>query len=393
MSRVGWLDCSSGVSGDMLLGALASLGGLGDLPLLVASLNDLHVTCTTSPTSRHGIAATAVSVSGGPDQPQRGLDDVLAIVGRADVPPAVRERAATVFRRLAEVEGAIHGSPPAAVHFHEIGAIDSIVDVLGGCLGFHTVGLDELIVSPIALGGGTARSAHGELPVPTPAALGLLSGSRLVGHGGPVDTELATPTGVALLAEWATGSGPMPAMTVTATGVGAGSQELPNRANILRLVIGETASAGSSDRWQIIEANVDDLDPRLWPVVLDRLLSAGAGDAWLTPILMKKGRPAHTVTALVGPEEAEAVRRILVSETSTIGLRTSSVTKHALERSWVTVDVDGEKVRVKLAYDGAQRTNLAPEFDDVVAAADALGLPAKEILARATAAALRSLDG
>jgi uncharacterized protein (TIGR00299 family) protein len=393
MGRVGWLDCSCGVSGDMLLGALDGLGALSDLPALVASLADLGVTCTSAPTSRHGLAATSVSVHADADQPPRHLEEVLAVVERAAVPVPVRDRATTVFRRLADVEGAIHGTPPETVHFHEVGAVDSIVDVLAGCLGLHALALDELVVSSIALGGGTTRSAHGELPVPTPAAVGLLSGSRLVSHGGPVDVELATPTGVALLAEWATGSGPMPAMTVDAIGVGSGSRELPDRANVVRLIVGTAVTTGDQPGWQTIEANVDDLDPRLWPGVLDQLLAAGAADAWLTPILMKKGRPAHTVSALVGPETAEAVRQVLLTETSTIGLRANAVTKHALERSWVTVDIDGETIRVKLAHDGDRRTNLAPEFDDVVAAAAALGAPVKEILTRAASAALRSLDG
>jgi hypothetical protein len=175
--------------------------------------------------------------------------------------------------------------------------------------------------------------------------------------------------------------------------VGAGSRDLDDRANVLRLVVGSLApdDADAAAAWQTIEANVDDLDPRLWPGVLDRLLTAGAADAWLTPILMKKGRPAHTVSALVGPTAVDDVRHVLLTETSTIGLRTSAVTKHALERSWITVDVDGEKVRVKLAHDGDRRTNVAPEFDDVAAAAATLGAPVKDVLARAAAAAQRAL--
>jgi hypothetical protein len=207
-----------------------------------------------------------------------------------------------------------------------------------------------------------------------------------------VEVELATPTGIALLAEWGDGSGSMPAMTVEATGVGAGRRELTERPNVVRLVIGNAAGATAVEDWQTVAANVDDLDPRLWPGVLDRLLAAGAADAWLTPILMKKGRPAHTVSALVGSEAFEAVRQVLVSETSTIGVRSTAVTKHPLERSWLTVEVDGEQIRVKLAHDGDRRTNLAPEFDDVAAAAVALGIPAKDVLARATAAALQSLE-
>jgi pyridinium-3,5-bisthiocarboxylic acid mononucleotide nickel chelatase len=393
MSRIGWLDCSCGVSGDMLLGALHGVGSLDALPVLVASLVDLGVTCAATPTTRHGIAATAVQVDAPADQPLRGLSDVLGIVDRAEAPPAVRERATSVFGRLAEVEGTIHGGGPDSVHFHEVGAVDSIVDVLGVCLGLHTLGLDELIVSPIALGAGTTGSAHGTLPVPTPAALGLLRDTDLIGYGGPVEVELATPTGIALLAEWATASRPMPAMTVDAIGVGAGTRDLADRANVLRLVLGTAAATPDDTGWQVIEANVDDLDPRLWPGVLDALLAAGAADAWLTPILMKKGRPAHTVSALVSAESVRAVRDVLLASTTTIGVRASAVSKHALERSWLTVHIDGQPVRVKLAHDGGQRRNLAPEFDDVAAAARALHLPEKDILSRATAAALSALDG
>jgi uncharacterized protein (TIGR00299 family) protein len=393
MTRVGWLDCSCGVSGDMLLGALDGVGALTALPDLIASLDDLQVSCHSEPATKHGIVGTSMRIAASADQPTRGLENVLAIVARAALPEPARERAIAVFRRLAGVEAAIHGTAPEAVHFHEVGAVDSIVDVLGGCLGLHTLGLDQLVISSIALGGGTVSSEHGQLAVPTPAALGLLSGSGLVGHGGPVDVELATPTGIALLAEWSTATGPMPAMTVDGIGVGAGRRELADRANVVRLVVGSAAANDDGGAWQTIEANVDDLDPRLWPGVLDRLLAAGAVDAWLTPILMKKGRPAHTVSALVAADVAAAVRQVLVTETSTIGVRQTAVSKHALERSWLTVDLDGQQVRVKLAHDGAQRTNLAPEFDDVVAAAAALGAPVKDVLARASAAALRALEG
>jgi hypothetical protein len=393
MSRIGWLDCSSGVSGDMLLGALDHLGALEAMPSLLGSLRGLGVSCTTDVTERGGVSATAFRVSATDDPPTRHLGDVLDVLERADVTDAARDRAGRVFHRLAEAEAAVHGVTPAQVHFHEVGAADSIVDVIGVCLGLDRIGLDELVVSPIALGGGTARSAHGSIPVPTPAALGLLAGSSLVSHGGPSDVELATPTGIALLAEWATAAGPMPAMTVAEVGVGAGERELAEQPNVVRLVVGAASADQPATGWQTIEANVDDLDPRLWPGVLDGLLSAGAADAWLTPILMKKGRPAHTVSALVGPEAADAVRQVLLDETSTIGVRSTPVTKRALERSWITVDIDGQKVRVKLAHDHGRRANLSPEFEDVAAAAAALGVPAKDVLARATAAALLSLDG
>jgi hypothetical protein len=376
----------------MLLGALDSLGALTQLPTMISSLHDLDVAYSASPTTRGGLAATAVTVAAAADQPQRRLADVLAIVERAAVPTAAREPAIRIFQRLAAVEAAVHGVDPTEVHFHEVGAVDSIVDVLGCCVGLAALDLEVVVVSPIALGGGTAATSHGSIPVPTPAAVGLLTGTPLIGYGGPIDLELATPTGIAILAEWSTSSGPMPAMTVDAVGIGAGSRDVDEHPNVLRFVVGAADESAAAADWQRIEANVDDLDPRLWPGVLDRLLAAGAADAWLTPILMKKGRPAHTVSALVGPGEAVAVRDVLVTETSTIGVRTSPVGKYALERSWITVDVDGQKIRVKLAHDRSRRTNLSPEFDDVAAAATALGVAAKDVLAQATAAALQTLD-
>jgi hypothetical protein len=392
MTRVGWLDASCGVSGDMLLGALADLGALTGLPAMLDSLVELGVTVSTERVSQHGLAATACTVSAAADQPHRGLADVLAIVSRAAAPDAVRAAATSVFRTLAEVEAAIHSTTVDEVHFHEVGAVDSIVDVLAACLGLHTLGLDALVVSPVALGGGTVQSAHGTLRVPVPAVLGLLRDTLLVSHGGPYDVELATPTGVAVLAQWATASGPMPAMRIEATGVGAGSRQLADRANVVRLVVGDAETSTTDEPWLVLEANVDDLDPRLWPGVIDQLLAAGAGDAWLTPILMKKGRPAHTVSALTAQTTLAAVRAVLLRETSTIGVRMTAVTKHALDRSWVSVDIAGQPVRVKLAHDGDTRMNLSPEFADVAAAAGALGLPAKDVLARATAAALAALE-
>jgi uncharacterized protein (TIGR00299 family) protein len=394
MSRIGWLDCSSGVSGDMLLGALESLGALTQMPRLLASLSDLDVGGAAVPTTRNGVAATSYQVTAGAEQPDRRLTDVLDVIGRADVSGQVRDQASAIFQRLAEVEATVHGSSLADVQFHEIGAVDAIVDVLGACLGLETLGLDELVVSPIALGGGAVQSAHGWLPVPAPAVLGLLTGSALEGYGGPVDVELATPTGVAIVTQWVGRSGPMPTMTVDRVGVGAGGRDLEGRANVVRLVVGDAVGDGSvtTSAWSVLEANVDDLDPRLWPGVLERLIAAGAADAWLTPILMKKGRPAHTVSVLVDTGAAAAVRDVLVSETSTIGLRATAISKDALERSWVTVDVGGQPVRVKLSHDSGRRTNLAPEFDDVAAAAAALGVPVKDVLVRAAAAALRTAD-
>jgi pyridinium-3,5-bisthiocarboxylic acid mononucleotide nickel chelatase len=389
-TRTAWIDCSSGVSGDMLLGAFIDLGV--QLAEVVEAL-DVGATLRTTTTAREGVRAVAVDVQSDADQPTRTLDDLLAIVDKVDVPEAVGVRARAVLTRLATAEARVHDTTIDAVHFHEVGAVDTIVDVVGACFAAHSLGLDDIVVGPIALGGGTVETSHGSLPVPGPAVLELLAGSWLTAQGGPADVELATPTGVALLAELATRSGPMPAMEVGAVGVGAGARTLEGRANVVRIVVGERElpTAGDDDSWLLLEANVDDLDPRLWPEILDRVLNAGAGDAWLTPILMKKGRPAHTLSALTSIETVDAVRTAMFRESSTIGLRITPVTKSALDREWLTVDVLGEEVRVKIARLAGVVVNVAPEWVDVVAASRRLDRPAKEVLAAAAAAAAREL--
>ncbi len=394
MTRVGWLDCSSGVSGDMLLGALAGVGI--DRVADTAAALAVPVTHATEPVTRGGLAATSVRIGVDGDQPRRTWRDVRTLLDAARLPAAVRHRAHAVFRRLAEAEGAVHGIAPDAVHFHEVGALDALIDVVGVCWGLVELALDRLVVSEIALGAGSVSTAHGELPVPAPAVLELLRAARLPVHGGPAVLELCTPTGAALVSEWADEPGVMPAMSVTGVGVGAGGREVAGRANVVRLVVGEPVGTDPPRSTAlVIEANVDDLDPRMWPAVIAGLLEAGASDAWLTPILMKKGRPAHTLHVLVPSARADEVRRAVFTETSTIGVRETEVGKRALARETARVDVAGCAVRVKLArLDGALVT-ASPEWDDVVAAAAVLGRPTKAVLAMAVgaAAALRPGDG
>ena len=385
--RLGWIDAGSGVSGDMLLGALSDLGALD----VAALARTLGVDVSAAAGQRGGLRGVAVTVRAGTNEPHRRLADLLELVEQIGVEPVVRDRSAAVFRRLAAAEGRVHGVAPETVEFHEVGAVDTIVDVVGACQGFAALTLGRLSVSPIALGGGQVRTAHGVIPVPGPAVLELLAASNLVGYGGPVDVELATPTGVAILAELAAGAGPMPAMQVTATGVGLGGRDLAEQPNVVRIVVGQEQT-GADEEWLLLEANVDDLDPRLWPGVLARLLDAGAGDAWLTPIVMKKGRPAHTVSVLVAPGRADAAARVLFTESSTIGIRTTRVGKQALDRDWVTVDVGGQAIRIKVARLDGRVVNAVPEYDDIAAAAAALGRPAKAVLAAANAAAAHLLD-
>jgi pyridinium-3,5-bisthiocarboxylic acid mononucleotide nickel chelatase len=386
-----WVDASSGASGDMLLGALQELGVPADV-MASAARAVAPVEVTFGREVRHGFAVGRAFVRGVEDDvPHRTWADVRALLDAADLDERVRATAHATFARLAEAEGAVHGTSPDSVHFHEVGAHDAIGDIVGVCAGFAWLGA-RVVVGPIALGGGTARSAHGEIPVPGPAVVRLLQASGAPAHGGPVEVELCTPTGAALLTTLADAYGPMPAMTIEAAGAGAGSRVLPGRAGALRLLRG-TCGPTSDDRELstavVLETNVDDLDPRLWPHVLAALLDAGASDAWLSPILMKKGRPAHTLHVLCADEPVvrERLERVVFTQTSAIGLRVVPVTKTALARREVTVDVGGRAIRVKVAELAGQVVNAQPEHDDVAEAARALGLPLKLVLARAAAAA------
>ena len=382
---IGWLDCSSGASGDMLLGALVGAGvPLATIDAAVQAIAPEPIRLAAEAVTRSGLAATRVRVEVAESTTHRGLGDVHALLAAAPLDDRVRERAGAAFERLATAEAAVHGTTTDQVHFHEVGALDAIADVVGVCAGLVHLGLDALTCSTMAVGGGSVEAAHGRLPVPPPAVAELLRGVPSV--GGPVDRELCTPTGAALVTTWATGYGPQPAMRVHAIGVGAGGRDLPGHPNVLRLLVGEDVDAGAPHTQLLLEANVDDLDPRLWPAVLDRLLGAGAADAWLTPILMKKGRPAHTLSVLTDAAQRAAILDVVFAETTTIGLRERTVGKVALDREVRTVDVEGQPIRVKVARHAGAIVNAQPEYADVAAAAATLGRPLKAVLADAVAA-------
>ena len=385
---IGWLDLSSGASGDMLLGALVGAG----VPLerLQAEIDrfGLPITLRQEPVQRAALTATQVHVDADEsDPPRRTLRDIRPLLHRLS--PPVEALALRTFERLAAAEAKVHGSGLNVdeVHFHEVGALDALADIAGVCAGFVTLGLTSLTAGRLALGGGTDATAHGELPIPGPAVVEVLAGTGAEVWGGG-DTELCTPTGAALVATLASQFGPLPPMRIGVAGLGAGSRDTPGRSNVVRLLVGEPADTGDARSVSVVlEANVDDLDPRAWPVVLELLLAAGADDAWLTPILMKKGRPAHTVSALAAPEKLAAVTDALFRETTTLGLRQSTVTKTALAREFRVVHVDGQEIAVKVGRDaGGAIVNAMPEWDDVVRAAGALGQPAKRVLAAAQAA-------
>jgi len=374
-----WVDASSGASGDMLLGALVGAGvPVEVLQSAIDAVAPEPVALRVEEVRRGGLAATRVHVDAAESQHHRTWRDLR---------PLLDGTALAVFERLAVAEAAVHGVSPEDVHFHEVGALDAIADVVGVCAGFAHLGATDVTVSPVAVGSGTVQTQHGTLPVPPPAVAELLRGVPT--FAGPVAQELCTPTGAALLTTLATAYGPQPAMTVEQIGVGAGGRDPEGHANVLRLLLG--AASGTTDGPLLLECNIDDLDPRVWPAVIAALLEAGASDAWLTPILMKKGRPAHTLSALVDGSRADDVRAAIFRQTSTIGLREQPLTKHALEREMVQVDVDGQPVAVKLARHRGVVVNAQPEYDDVARAAAGLGRPVADVLAQATALARKYL--
>ena len=307
---------------------------------------------------------------------------------------SVRQHTADVFTALAQAEAEVHGTTVDDVHFHEVGALDAIADIVGVCAGFVALGLEEVHCSPVAVGFGTIATDHGLLSVPPPAVVALLRG--IPTYAGPAETELCTPTGAALLSHWVTAWGPQPPMAVSAVGTGAGGRDFATHANVLRLLVGEPSELAASSlaptsgqpRALVLETNVDDLDPRLWPRILTLLLERGASDAWLTPILMKKGRAAQTLSVLVRPDRLDTIRATIYQETTAIGMREHAVDKHELEREFRVVSVAGREIRVKLAIFTGNVVNVQPEYEDVVAAAKILGRPAKSVLAEATAEAL-----
>jgi uncharacterized protein (TIGR00299 family) protein len=376
---IGWLDAQAGASGDMLLGALVDAGV--PLPVLQAAVGQLGlgIGLEATSTSRALLGATKVNVRAAEDGVTRTWADVRQLLG-------TRTEALEVFRRLAVAEAEVHRVPVDDVHFHEVGALDALADVVGVVAGFAHLGLAALHCSPVALGSGTTRGAHGPLPVPAPAVLSLLAGKPVRAGASPY--ESTTPTGAALLTTLVTDWGALPLMTVSRTGVGAGQRDPQEVANVLRLVLGDPLQ--DKGPAVLLETNVDDLDPRLWPRVLSQLLTAGASDAWLTPILMKKGRPAHTLSVLCAAADAAALRKVVFRETSTLGLRESAVGKHELARNESTVQVGGHSIRVKTAWLDGAVVNSNPEWEDVLAAAAATGRPAKDVLAEAQTSVMKA---
>jgi hypothetical protein len=384
-----WVDVSAGVAGDMLLGALLDSGvSLDAVAAAVDAVVPGAVALSTSQASRAGLRATKVTVSVlEKEAPHRTWREIHELLGKAPLDAAVRRSALSVFQRLAQAEARVHGITAGEVHFHEVGALDAIADVVGTCAAIHELGVQTIVASPMSLGSGEVLTEHGALAVPGPAVLEM-AGGWTVSAGGV--GELATPTGVALITTLAQVCAALPAMRVQTVGVGAGTRDTAGRANVVRVVIGdEEGMADSADASGevVLEANVDDLDPRVWPSVLDALMEAGASDAWLSPILMKKGRPAHTLHVLADADRVNGLQQLMITQTSTIGLRRISVAKFALARTWVPVEVEGGVVRIKVAFEDNVIRRVTAEFEDVRGIADLSGVPVQQVLSLAEVAA------
>lgn len=380
--RVAWFHCFSGIAGDMALGALIDAGAdVDELRTMLARLPVGGWSIETETVLRSGIGGTKVHVHTEAAPPARSAAVVAAIVADAKLPDRVHRRALATFRSLAEAEGRLHHQPPESVHFHEVGALDAIIDVVGTCIALELLGVDEVASSPVADGTGTVRAAHGVLPVPVPAVVALLAGAPT--YGLDIERELTTPTGAALLAANVVEWGGMPAMTIERSGYGAGTADLGDRPNLTRVVIGIRSATEAIEGQPVVllETNVDDVTGETLAFVIEQLLAAGAHDAWLTPIIMKKGRPACTVSVLADPSDAAALRELLVRETGTMGVRGRTMERWPQARIFDTVIIDGHEIRVKSTAGRAKA-----EYDDVARAARALGEPLREIARRAEAA-------
>ncbi len=384
--KTAYFDCIGGASGDMILGALLDAGlpeatlheQLARLQLPGFELHRRRV-------NKNGFTATKVDVIVADDAPARHLPDIEAVVAGSDLAPAIKQQAIDIFRRLGQVEANIHGISLEQVHLHELGGLDTIVDVVGTLVGLAGLGVERVVVSPLPLGRGFIRGAHGQIPLPAPATVALLQDAPIVGRD--LDVESVTPTGAALLTSLAESFGPIPAMTLSAVGYGAGGRDLPIP-NLLRLLLGEASMPAAQavvETLALLESNIDDLNPEFYDYVLARCFEAGALDVFLSPIQMKKNRPATLLRVLCRPSQADALRAILFSETSTLGVRQQWVERHCLARSIETVETAYGPVRVKVARWGQDQAKAAPEYEDCRRLAEAHGVPLRDVYQAALA--------
>jgi len=385
--RHAYFDCFSGISGDMVLGALVDAGA--DLRAIEADLRKLSLegwSISASKVKRGEIFATHVKVETSEGHHHRGLSIILQRIDNAKLAPRAAERARKIFTRLAEAEAKVHQQPIEQVHFHEVGAVDSIVDIVGAAIGFEVLGIDEFTCSAFDVGAGQVQTAHGLLPVPAPATAELLQGAPVFSSG--IVKELVTPTGAAIATTLATRYAEIPKMTLKAIGYGAGSADLKEKANVLRLLIGESAVTEPAEYWDapvtVIESNIDDMSPQIYGYFVERALEAGALDVFLSSAQMKKNRPGQLITILSEPPNVSRLIDLLFRETTTIGVRTHEVRRKTLARESVTVETPFGEVRMKISRMHGSVLNATPEYEDCRRIATQKNIPLKDVLAAAT---------
>jgi len=383
--KVAYFDCPSGASGDMILGALVDAGvSFETLERELAGLGLEGYRLERRDVMKAGFRATKVDVhvheGAAAHHPERTLAAILALIEDSRLATPVKDHAARIFRRLAEAEARVHGTTAERVHFHDVGAVDAIVDVTGACVGLHLLGIEAVHVGALPVGGGFVQGPHGRIPVPGPATAELLKGFPTIDTG--VRRELVTPTGAAVLTTLAAGAGAMPAMHVRVVGYGAGTMDL-DTPNVLRLFVGETAVAAPTETILQVETTVDDMSPQLYEPLIERLLESGALDVFLTPVIMKRSRPGVVLTALCEPARVADLSRVLFEESSTIGVRWTAYQRARLEREIVQLTTAYGAVGFKVSRFEGRVITVTPEFEDVRRIARAKGLPVREVLEQA----------
>jgi hypothetical protein len=378
--KILYFDCFAGISGDMTVGALLDLGV--PLSFLTEELARLPIslsgyTLSAEETSRRGIRAAKFSVRVTEDQPHRHYSDIAGLIERSTLAAEVKEQAGQIFLRLAEAEAKVHGVELSRVHFHEVGALDSIIDIVGTALCLQYLGIKELYASALPLGSGYVETAHGRLPVPAPATAELLRGMPV--HGELGAGERVTPTGAAILAALCSGFGAPPSFTVTDVGNGAGDRDFPDTPNILRVMLGEKQSSLPADEIRVLETHIDDMNPEILGFLMDRIMAAGALDVAFTPLQMKKNRPGICITILTPPALLEKLARLLLAETSAIGVRHYPATRLKLHRSLEERDTSLGRVRVKVIRDDTALVRVAPEFEECRRIAETRGMPLQDV--------------
>jgi len=382
--RICYLDAFSGISGDMTVGALVDAGASAEALIEALQSLDTGAKFEVERTKRGGVAASKFRViTDGPTQAHRHLKHILAMIDRAPISDRAKRNASAVFTRLGDAEAGVHGVPVEKVHFHEVGAVDSIADIVGACVAFDLLGIDEIHTSAINVGSGTVKTEHGVLPVPAPATASLLQGKPIYSRG--PEMELTTPTGAALAAALSSGFGPLPAMRIDRIGHGAGDRDFKDQPNVLRVLVGERTGAVEATLVSVLEANIDDSSPQVLGYALERLLEAGALDASFSPLQMKKNRPGALLRVIARPEDQERLADIVFAETSTLGLRIYPAERRVEERRIVEVETPFGKVRVKVSGHGS----FAPEYEDCRAIAAKTGTPLPQVFAAANQAYLQ----